>query len=964
GNKTAGQETAEAFKEAAQRFDEAASIWRRLGNDKGVAKALYYKTLALFNIGDRKSALAAAQESLALFRKIGDRIYEAETLYNIAVTVLGLGEPQKSIEDFNQSLAIFRELKIPAGEAKVLAQMAIVYSQQGNFRRAIELNEQAIPLNRAVNDLSSVAVSLNTLGVAYGYLGEPDKSIKYYEEALKIFKEINESNYVAGVLANLAIGAGDAGEFDKAFDYTQQALEIHRKIGDRYTEAATLRNYGEFYRMVGDYERSLEMQRQSLEVSKAINRRDTEMTALNAVGNIYNAKGDYEKAIENYQAALTLARTLQNENSIATQLNSIGYNSILLDRFDVALDYSSQAREIFTKIGYRQGIGQTLLHTGLAVHKKGDTAQALENYRQLLKIAEQIQNPRQMVNAHYLIALALRDRNELPDALVSIENCVRVAESMRSSLSRSDLRATFFAGNKKFYELYVEILQLLAGKTKNAEYVSRSLEVAEQSKARTLVELLNQSGTNFKNTANTDLLRKESEINNRLSAKAARQTRLLSGGKASADDLRAAAQEISDLIGEREKLTAEIRRANPNYAALTQPAPLSAKEIQTLLDKDTILLEYALGEAQSSLWLVANDSISAYKLPKREEIENAARRYYQSLKTNAGAPDNRAGNDLSEMLLKPVSEKLAGKRIVIVGEGALQYISFAALPNPAAKNRFLIETNEIVNLPSAATLAVLRRETAKRKAASKTLAVFADPVFSPADPRLKNGQTAKTANSIGDEKLQRSIEEALENANGEEVFKAIPRLPFSRREAEAILAGLPAGERLKAVDFAASAEKATGENLSDYKIVHFATHGLLNSKNPELSGLVLSLINEKGEPQNGFLRLNDIYNLRLNSDLVVLSACQTALGRDIRGEGLIGLTRGFMYAGAPRVVASLWKVDDAATAELMKRFYQNMLQKKLRPAEALRAAQIEMSKDDRYKSPYFWAAFTLQGDWR
>jgi CHAT domain-containing protein len=535
---------------------------------------------------------------------------------------------------------------------------------------------------------------------------------------------------------------------------------------------------------------------------------------------------------------------------------------------------------------------------------------------------------------------------------------------MRSNISRDDFRVSYFAGNRKIYELYVEILLQLGEATKTAVYVERALEASEKARARAFVELLNQSGANIKAGADARLLQMEREINSRLSAKAGRQTRLLSGGKASADELNIIAREISDLIGEREKLAAQIRRTNPTYAALTQPAPLKAAEIQGLLDKDTILLEYALGDRQSSLWLVANDSISAHKLPKREEIENVARRYYESLKTNGGAPDNQAGNALSEMLLKPVAERLAGKRVVVVGEGALQYISFAALPNPIAKNRFLIETNEIVNLPSAATLATLRRANTNRKPASKSVAVFADPVFSPDDPRVKNGQAVKTK-SLVDEKLQRSVEEAAaSNNSGEEVLKAIPRLPFSRREAETILAGLPANNALKAVDFAASAETATTENLSDYQIIHFATHGLLNSKNPELSGLVLSLVNEKGAPQNGFLRLNDIYNLRLNSALVVLSACQTALGKDIRGEGLIGLTRGFMYAGTPRVVASLWKVDDAATAELMKHFYQNMLQKKLRPAAALRAAQIEISRDERYKSPYYWAAFTIQGEWR
>lgn len=176
---------------------------------------------------------------------------------------------------------------------------------------------------------------------------------------------------------------------------------------------------------------------------------------------------------------------------------------------------------------------------------------------------------------------------------------------------------------------------------------------------------------------------------------------------------------------------------------------------------------------------------------------------------------------------------------------------------------------------------------------------------------------------------------------------------------------MAARDRKTALNFAASRANALDEKLSDYRILHFATHGILNSTHPDLSGLVLSLVNEKGQPQDGFFRLHEIYNLKLNADLVVLSACQTGLGKEVKGEGLIGLTRGFMYAGAPRVIASLWKVNDSATAELMKIFYQKMLgEKKLSAAAALRAAQVELLQQKRWAHPSFWAAFTLQGEWK
>jgi len=283
-------------------------------------------------------------------------------------------------------------------------------------------------------------------------------------------------------------------------------------------------------------------------------------------------------------------------------------------------------------------------------------------------------------------------------------------------------------------------------------------------------------------------------------------------------------------------------------------------------------------------------------------------------------------------------------------------VPFASLPAPAASSyRPLIVDHEIITLPSASVLAALREETAGRRRAAKTLAVLADPVFQSDDPRI-NGVSEKTALPDSSKEIYRSAKESG--------LDSFVRLRFTRQEANEITRFVSADKQLEALDFAASRANATSAALDQYQIVHFATHGLINNRHPELSGIVLSLVDEKGQPQNGFLRLYEIYNLKLGADLVVLSACQTAVGQEIKGEGLLGLTRGFMYAGAPRVVATLWQVDDRATAELMKRFYQKMLGEGLRPAAALKAAQVSMQSDKRWSSPHYWAAFTLHGEWK
>jgi CHAT domain-containing protein len=342
---------------------------------------------------------------------------------------------------------------------------------------------------------------------------------------------------------------------------------------------------------------------------------------------------------------------------------------------------------------------------------------------------------------------------------------------------------------------------------------------------------------------------------------------------------------------------------------------------------------------------------------------------------------------------------LGNRRLVIVAAGALQYVPFAMLPTPVASGQWsaasdqqsgtsgqkaakgkhwppatdhrpLIVGHEIITLPSASTLAVMRRELATRQPAENAVALLADPVFSPSDARIKasvsNSEAEPPSPAPADEGSR--ILEHLAGQSADPTAKTsrllIPRLPFTRQEADRILAVAPRAANLKAVDFRASKATVTGAELGKYRYVHFATHGYLDSERAGFSALVLSMVDEQGRPQDGFLRANEVYNLSLPAELVALSACQTGLGKEIKGEGLVGLTRGFMYAGAARVVVSLWSVNDKATSELMTKFYEKMLKQGARPAAALRAAQVEMWRQKQWQSPYYWAAFTMQGEWR
>jgi CHAT domain-containing protein len=322
------------------------------------------------------------------------------------------------------------------------------------------------------------------------------------------------------------------------------------------------------------------------------------------------------------------------------------------------------------------------------------------------------------------------------------------------------------------------------------------------------------------------------------------------------------------------------------------------------------------------------------------------------------------------------------KRLVIVADGALQLIPFAVLPDPKNSATNLISNYEIVTLPSASVLALQRRELANRKPAPLSVAVVADPVFDSNDERIvrlisgargsKRKETKPPASaqalhtaastSVPDSKADAGLHSALRDVGLDP--NALGRLLKSGEEAAEISSVVSRSESFTAIGFQASRAIVMSGKLAQYRNVHFATHGVLDLEHPELSGIVLSRFDEKGQPQDGYLRLYEIYNLNLPADLVVLSACQTGSGKQIRGEGLMALTRGFMYAGAARVVATLWKVDDAATADLMALFYKEMFTNGKRPAAALRDAQIHLSKQKRWSSPYYWGGFVLQGEWR
>ncbi|WP_081594674.1 CHAT domain-containing protein [Allocoleopsis franciscana] len=833
-----------------------------------------------------------------------------------------------------------------------------------SLRQAITKFEEALPLYRAVGDRQSESLILNEIGYIYSDLGEKQKALEYYNQSLPLRRAAGDKRGEAVTLNNIGRVYSDLGEKQKALEYYNQSLPLRRAAGDKRGEAVTLNNIGRAYDALGEKQKALEYYNQSLPLSRATANKAQEAVTLNNIGVVYDTLGEKQKALEYYNQSLPLSRATANK--------------------------AQEAR--------------TLSNIGVVYHALGEKQKALEYYNQSLPLSRATANKAQEAVTLYNFAYLDRSQGNLNDALTQIEAAINIIEDLRTKIGSQELRASYFASKQDYYQFYIDLLMQLHKTNPSKGYDALALHASERARARSLLELLTEANANIRQGVNPELLEREQTLQQQLSAAEYNREQLLKG-QYTDKQLNEIKQQIATLLTQLQQVEGEIRINSPHYAALKYPQPLTLPQIQQqVLDDNTILLEYSLGEERSYLWAVTKTSITSYELPKRTEIETAAQKFYQQLKSEAGNIEE--GMKLSQMILAPVMNQLGNKRLLIVGDGALQSIPFAALPIPqntqasvlpaprreinlpansssrlkttqtpinsplqrtlamsqgfkplADVNSYtpLLVNHEIVSLPSASTIAVLRNELKDRKPAPKTLVAVADPVFEPNDPRLKKaGENSSSSSSTSTEATRSAIEMGVN----------LQRLEYTRKEADAILALVPDNQQFSAFDFAANRTTATKPDLSQYRIIHLATHGLLNTINPELSGVVLSLLDENGADTNGFLRLNDIFNLNLPAELVVLSACETGLGKDVKGEGLVGLTRGFMYAGAKSVTVSLWSVSDTATSILMTKYYQQMLDKGVNPVAALRAAQLEMMKTEQWKAPYYWAAFLVQGEWR
>ena len=772
--------------------------------------------------------------------------------------------------------------------------------------------------SRGMVEVGNLALEQNVhsqLGYVYDRQNDCAQSLHHYQAALALANELG-SRYLGRDTGNVGTAYACLGDKTEAVNYYQQALkiEVNSPTPDKSNQVALLTN------IAGNLESNTEaltLLEQALTVAQTVTNKRTELRVRLGLGALYQRNGDYAQALKQTRAALQIAQATNVAVQEGHSLNQLGS-----------------------------------IHLSLL-----DTSNAMDAYRRALAIGERTQAAQVAWQALAGIAGILQKQGNLEQAAQHYRQAIGRIEGLRSRISIAEDRASFLADKIDIYKKLISLLVELHNKDKRGQAAAEAFQFSERARARAFFDLLAEAKVDPEQNAAPDLLKQKQEVQQRISELTTRLIKERSQETSKQDKAR---------IGELEKRLAqtdaelgdwlrELRRRSPRYAALKYPEPITLAETQRMLDDKTVLLSYSLAEPQSYLFAVSHDDFQVKRLPSEAMLSESVQRLLAAITDrNNPAPEEyrRQAARLSQQLLQPISRMLDGKRaLVIVADGSLHRLPFEVLFLPDTSSRgdlralpYLIRRFAISYAPSASVLVELQHDP--HETAPKGFIAFGDPIYE------------QPATSI--------IASALRATSPAGRINLQP-LPYSHTEIDGIAKLFARDDRELFFGQAASEENVKApDRLARYRLVHFSTHGYVNEARPRFSGLVLSLqsVNPQSalrnpQSEDGVLSAYEIFNLKLKADLVVLSACETGLGKEVKGEGLMSLTRAFMYAGTPSVVVSLWNVNDESAADLMIRFYRNLKTARMSTSEALRQAQLETINDNGF--PFFWAPFVLVG---
>jgi CHAT domain-containing protein len=902
------------------------------------------------------AALPESTRSLEIARTIsgsGEGKLLVDTLTLAARVHINRTESSRALPLASEALVRSRDLEYRSGEAQSHFRLAEAYFELDKRDEAAASNNLALPIWQELQDKRGEGLARVMQGDLLMMANQPAEASVAFKTAEALGRAVGDPVELATALVDQNFLAIRQGQWQNALALLNEAqILLVEKEAEPYLAAKIANSLGEIYEAYGQLDIAISYFRESVSYFRDV-AHDVKgtITAGIKVGRVQASMGDFEAARQQIEQNLAAAVVTDNALTIGLCHENLGTVLFRTGSYELARLEFLNAISYFTISKSDRPIARANVYLGETEHLLGNLAGAGKAYEKALRFfTTQSDYTNEAALRFGLGKLALQ-QGRMDQAEEHLRRSIDLTERLRENASSKELRSSFLASVHDRYETYVEWLMTRYDRGRNQQYAVQAFEAAEAGRARSLLDSLYGYQRELRQPSDPLLVLEEEKLQNKELQLVDERDMLLNHGGTDKDKLNVD-QRLRDVRAQIETLEAKIK-SSAKFNDFLRSNPLSYESIRTdIIDSQTSLLSYSLGSGKSFAWVVTKDGLNTFELSSKKTIEDAANKLIELIKTPAKNESGQiqlqtAIDQVSRLVIEPVSAKLQTSRLIVVADGILQYVPFQILRTSAGAPEPMISNFDLVAAPSASALAIVRRERMHRQAGSKLLIGFGDAVFS-AD--------------YSPQPIKPDSISLNEKSRGSSRFRDLPRLFYAKRELRAI-GDLAGNDSTFYVEYNATRDKFLSVDLSQFRILHVVTHGVLDDQKPELSGLVLSQVDGSARSIDGFVSLADIYKLRAPLDLVVLSACHTALGQNLRGEGLIGLTRGFMYAGASGVVASLWQVDDRATAELMKYFYTNMLQRGMGPAAALRAAQNEIRSQPKWSSPYYWAGFTFQGDY-
>ena len=897
------------FQESIDLYTEYLKKFQSSLNKEEEYQILLKVGLLYWNIGKLSDCVSYFQSAKSITEELGhDKQTKAiETailihdLYQESKTHRGNGDYPSACLALENAIDLSRSIKIKELELKCLRILGVTHLYATDYQNLRQRTEEALVIARSLNHKLSEGRCLNNIGIYYEKIGNYSKALNSYQEALNIFREQNIRLEIPNCLNNLGICYQSLGNYDKSLEYFQESYEIDKEIGDEVNLSRVLINIGENFRLKGL---------------------------------VSHKEEDLKQALEYFTQALDLAEKTEFTSSQIYALNNIG--SIYTDMFKYgeALTYFHLALKLAEDLNDIESQGMLLNNIGIVYHNQGNFGNSSEYFQKAIDLAMGIKHEKILWEAFFEMGKNYAKQGDYYKALERYESSIEVIENIRSNIVLEELKASFFGTDKRL-EAYYCIIDLLVFLNENypqKKYDREAFNYLERAKARSFLDSLEASRIDVTFGIDVKLLNREKELMKNISNI---YTRLLDNG-ISAEDKENIQTTLSQYEDELEALKREIRYDNPSYSNL-YPDIITIEEAQRkLLDNNTAFFVYMIGNEHSLAFVVTKKKLKIFRLPAKEKLITLVTNY---LKVISDKDNNnfKLGNELFHQLVLPGLEKNI-KKIIFIPAEVLNALPFETLVSD--KNHWMIEDYKISYAPSITSLReIIDRNRSNHRRRPKDILAVGDPNFGALEKDNINN------NIFNDFYIQSDLQFFRLKYSGVETDR-ISSL-FSKEKSDILIR-----------------EKATEENLKkndllDYKILHFATHSLIDDKMPGRSSIMLVLDDDPTE--DGFLQMREIYNLKLNADLVTLSACHTGGGQLIKGEGIEGLNRAFFYAGTSSVIMSLWSVNDQATYQLMERFYTHL--RSSQPiSQALQQAKLEMIHSDVLSHPYYWAGFIVSGN--